>query len=430
MLMHPYSKDMVGKSQAENRDVNGKYLFRDMVEVARKSGEGVVEYSWKKPNEETASPKVSYVKLVPEWGWVVGSGIYVDDVEREVHRLFGILYGVAAAILAGSLLLSWWMSRTISLPITRVIQTLDESTAQISTASEEVAAGSQSLAEGASEQAASIEETAAAMEEISSMTRQNSDNSGMARSLSENTGRSVAKANASMEQLVVRMKDISSMGEDIGKIIKTIDEIAFQTNLLALNAAVEAARAGEAGAGFAVVADEVRNLAQRAAGAAKNTAGLIEQTIGKIKDGTALVQKTEADFTEVTASVKKVTELAAEVAAASTEQARGVSEVSSAISQMDKVTQQNAASAEEIAASSEEMNSQAINLQEIVHTLELMMKGERNHPAVFVPKARKRRASGRAFTPAGLGDGGRPGFRHPLSPADALPLGEAAMSAF
>ncbi len=429
VLMHP-AASMVGKSQADLQDVNGKHIFREFVEVVRKSGEGTVDYHWKKPNEDSPSPKVSYVKLIPQWGWVIGTGIYVDDVEREAHRFFGIIYGASGIILVGALFLSWFMSKTISRPIDRVIVTLNESAAQISSASEEVATSSQSLAEGASEQAAALEETAAAVEEISAMTRQNSDNAGMAKGLSDNTGVSVEKANASMEQLVGQMKEISSMGEDIGKIIKTIDEIAFQTNLLALNAAVEAARAGEAGAGFAVVADEVRNLAQRAAGAARNTSDLIEQTIQRIKDGTVLVRKTESDFTEVTLSVRKVTGLAAEVAAASAEQSRGITEVSSAVSEMDKTTQSNAASAEEIAASSEEMNSQAINLQEIVHSLELMMKGERNHPPVFVAKPRKKETRERTSPPSSHRAGSVRSLPPSRFPAEPHPLDHAAMNAF
>ncbi|HEY5995612.1 MAG TPA: methyl-accepting chemotaxis protein [Candidatus Deferrimicrobiaceae bacterium] len=433
MLMHPYQVELNGKSVADHKDEDGKFLFRDMVAVAKQSGEGLVSYRWKKQKSEAAYPKVSYVKLIPEWGWIVGSGVYIDDVEREVHHLFGIIYGAAALILGCGLLLSWGMARTISRPIANAIHTLNEAALQIAVASEQVTSGSQALAEGASQQAASIEETAAAMEEISSMIRQNSENSEMARALSEGTGGCVGKANVSMEQLVVRMKDISAMGSEVGKIIKTIDEIAFQTNLLALNAAVEAARAGEAGAGFAVVADEVRNLALRSAGAARNTSDLIEHTIQKINDGRALLEKTEADFTEVTASVTRVTRLSADVASASIEQTRGVSEVSSAISQMDRVTQHNAANAEEIASTSEEMDNQAANLQQIVHALEVMMNGERhgrrNHP-VPAPADDGPGSRRRSFPRPGLRDGRPRGSRHPFAPHDSLPLGEAAMSAF
>jgi methyl-accepting chemotaxis protein len=207
------------------------------------------------------------------------------------------------------------------------------------------------------------------MEEMASMTRKNADNAGQADSLGKEAGQVVDKANSSMQELTKAMADISAAGEETGKIIKTIDEIAFQTNLLALNAAVEAARAGEAGAGFAVVADEVRNLAMRAAEAAKNTADLIEGTITKTKQGSELVAKTSEAFGEVAESTAKVGELVAEIAAASSEQAQGIDQVNTAMGEMDKVTQQAAANAEESAAASEELSAQAEQMQGFVQDL-------------------------------------------------------------
>jgi methyl-accepting chemotaxis protein len=268
-----------------------------------------------------------------------------------------------------------FLSRSISTALNRAVESLDDGASQVSSASMQLSSSAQTLAEGASESAASLEESSSAMEEMSAMTRQNAENAGQARQLAELAGVNVDKANVSMGSMVGSMAEISSMGEDIGKIIKTIDEIAFQTNLLALNAAVEAARAGEAGAGFAVVADEVRNLAQRAAGAAKNTSDLIEATVGRIKSGTALVEKTNMDFQEVATSVKKVNELVGEISAASSEQSRGITEVGSAITQMDKVTQQTAANAEEIASSTEELSAQSVAMQDIVRQIRDLVRG-------------------------------------------------------
>jgi methyl-accepting chemotaxis protein len=182
----------------------------------------------------------------------------------------------------------------------------------------------------------------------------------------------------------------------VGKIIRTIDEIAFQTNLLALNAAVEAARAGEAGAGFAVVADEVRNLAQRAASSARSTSELIEGTTKKIRQGTELVQLTNEDFQEVARSVRKVTELVAEISVASSEQSRGIGEIVHAIGQMDKVTQGNAAGAEEIASATEELASQAVVMEDVVGDLLAIVEG-----------------GGEAFRPAQEGPGDEEGFPLP-----------------
>jgi methyl-accepting chemotaxis protein len=197
------------------------------------------------------------------------------------------------------------------------------------------------------------------MEEMGSMTRKNAENASQADMLANEAGQVVKRANQAMSKLTESMEEITEAGEETGKIIKTIDEIAFQTNLLALNAAVEAARAGEAGAGFAVVADEVRNLAMRAAEAAKNTAGLIEGTITKTRHGAELVAQTNDTFAEVAKNSDKVYELVNEIAAASSEQAQGIDQVNNAIHEMDTVTQQTAASAEESAAASEELSAQA-----------------------------------------------------------------------
>jgi methyl-accepting chemotaxis protein len=288
-----------------------------------------------------------------------------------IRFMIGLVLGCMALALG----LGIFLSRSISTALNQAVEALGEGAGQVSSASMQLSSSAQTLAEGSSESAASLEESSSAMEEMSAMTHQNADNAGQARSLAEQAGVNVDKANVSMGSMVGSMAEISSMGEDIGKIIKTIDEIAFQTNLLALNAAVEAARAGEAGAGFAVVADEVRNLAQRAAGAAKNTSDLIEATVVKIKAGTQLVHKTNNDFQEVATSVKKVNELVGEISAASSEQSRGITEVSGAISQMDKVTQQTAANAEEIASSTEELSAQAIAMQDVVRQIRELVRG-------------------------------------------------------
>jgi methyl-accepting chemotaxis protein len=288
-------------------------------------------------------------------------------------KLTAIVLGLVIAL--ASLAFGILTSSSLSHSLDRVARELDEGARQVDDAAAQLTASSQSMAEGSSEQAASLEETASAMEQMSAMTKQNSASALEARGLSDHANHSVGKADASMTVLVRQMNEISAMSTEVGKIIKTIDEIAFQTNLLALNAAVEAARAGEAGAGFAVVADEVRNLAQRAAGAAKNTAELIEGSIRKIQEGTGLVERTSSDFREVVNVVRKVMELVAEVAAASQEQSRGISEVTTAVDQMEKATQQNAAGAEEVAAASEELNSQTVALQDMVLKLREVVAG-------------------------------------------------------
>ncbi len=315
-------------------------------------------------------------------GWSIGVIQPREELLRQVNafRNLGITIGVA--LLGIALVLILLFSRSISKPITRIVEGLSENSDRVSAASGQVSSASQQLAEGTSEQAASIEETSSSLEEMSSMTRQNADNAKQADQLMANTKGSVSRSSQIMNELTASMGEISAASEETSKIIKTIDEIAFQTNLLALNAAVEAARAGEAGAGFAVVADEVRNLAMRAAEAAKNTANLIEGTVKRVKDGSELVGKTEKEFHEVAVNVEQSSGLVGEISAASLEQAQGIEQVSKAVSEMDKVVQQNAANAEESASASEEMNAQALQMKEYVGELKMLVDGSKGDGAV------------------------------------------------
>jgi methyl-accepting chemotaxis protein len=305
-----------------------------------------------------------------------------------------------ATALGGLMLMlgfSYWIFRSITLPLKRAISGLSEGADHVKTASEQISTASQTLAEGSSEQAASIEETSSSLEEMSSMTKQNADNAKQANSLMGEAKQAVGTANESMGQLTEAMVEITKASEETSKIIKTIDEIAFQTNLLALNAAVEAARAGEAGAGFAVVADEVRNLAMRAADAAKNTASLIEGTVKKVKDGSGLVSRTNEGFKKVADSSAKAADLVAEISAASSEQAQGIGQINTAVTELDKVTQQNAANAEESASASEEMSTQAETMKGMVNELQSIVGGSSKvkkpdaDGACHAPKSKKPR---------------------------------------
>jgi methyl-accepting chemotaxis protein len=288
---------------------------------------------------------------------------------EKAHLANIVFLGSALGQIVCGSLVGLWLIRNLRQRLAHLARLLDEGSSQVAAAADQVAGASQSLAEGASKQAASLQETSASLEEMASMTKRNAENAQQTNLLSKQTREAAEKGAVDMKAMMTAMDAIKVSSDDIGKIIRTIDEIAFQTNILALNAAVEAARAGAAGTGFAVVADEVRSLAQRSAQAAKETSAKIEAAISKTSLGVGLSAKVAKTLEDIVTHARKVDELAAEVATASGEQSHGVAQVNVAVVQMDQVTQSNAASAEESASAAQQLSAQATALGEGVREL-------------------------------------------------------------
>ncbi|HTB86148.1 MAG TPA: methyl-accepting chemotaxis protein [Candidatus Sulfotelmatobacter sp.] len=296
------------------------------------------------------------------------TGLTVDSFARVRRSI--IIFGAANIVFAmlAALLVTWNSSRVRG-ALNSLASTLGEVSHTLIGSAGTISKSSRILAEGSSAQAASLEESSASLEQMASVTRRNAENAQKCNELARTARSSAEKGAHDMHAMSAAMQDIKNSSDDIAKIIKTIDEIAFQTNILALNAAVEAARAGEAGMGFAVVADEVRNLAQRSAQAARETAAKIEGAIDNTARGVDISDKVSLALTGIVDQARQVDELATEVAHSCSEQTQGITQINSAVGQMDRVTQGNAASAEESAAAAQELETQARSMKDAVESL-------------------------------------------------------------
>lgn len=252
---------------------------------------------------------------------------------------------------------------TILDSLNEVLGTVNDTAAQVAAGSQQVSEGSRLLSDGATEQASSVEELTSTIEDIAGETKKNAVNADKANTLVLNVKTSAKNGSDQMAEMLKSMKKLSESSQNISKIIKVIDDIAFQTNILALNAAVEAARAGQAGKGFSVVADEVRNLASKSANAVKETSILIDETVERVESGAKIADNTAKSFEKIVSGIGEVSNIVSDIAAASNQQSNGILQINTGIEQVSKVVQTNSATSEESAAASEELATQAILLK-------------------------------------------------------------------
>jgi len=406
-LMHPANPELVGKSLMGMKDKQGKTFMRDMVEQANAEGGGFTSYMWTRPGQQGEFPKLTYARKFDPWGWVIGMGVYVDEIDKAIASrraalddtiagMMLIVFVVAAVILLAATFASVIFAKRVTDAIggepeeiaglagqvsegdltatdgeeqnktrgirramgsmaqnlKRIVGQVQDSTSNVAAGSQELAASSETLSQGVTEQAASVQEVSSSIMQMAGSIRENADNAKQTDEIATKASEDTRKGSEAVQRSVEVM-------QEIGEKITSIEEIARQTNLLALNAAIEAARAGESGKGFAVVAAEVRKLAERSGGIAGEVSSLAEASQQTSKEVHDL-------FESIVPQIRETAELVSRISKACEDQSYGAQQVETAMSQLDSVIQQNAASADAMASTAEEFSAQAEELRAVL----------------------------------------------------------------
>jgi len=437
MVMHPIKPKLDGKPLADFQDPAGTYLFREMVDVVEREGAGFVDYQWSKPGHEEPVPKISYVKGFPAWGWVVGSGIYVDDVREAFWQTATTIGLISLLVVVFVVAAVYWIGRSIARPIvaaseamrevasgsgdlTRalssegndevaaltghfnqfvakirtIVSAVGDSSARLATAADELSAVTRENSGSANAQRAETEQVAAAIEQLNASSQDVSRNAAEAANAATKTDEAAVAGRAVMVRAVESMQELSgeidsagnvidklkSESENIGSVLGVIRGVAEQTNLLALNAAIEAARAGEQGRGFAVVADEVRTLASRTQDSTEEIQTMIERLqseAGKavtVMQGGRVKTRETLDFAaEADQSLTNIVELIARITGMNTQIASAAEQQTAVSRDLDRNVAQIAELAEKSVAGSEQTATASGELAQLGEQLRGML---------------------------------------------------------
>lgn len=305
MVMHPINEKLNGQDLREKKDANGKFLFVEMVEIVKKDQAGFLRYYWERPNETVAVPKISYVKGFAPWGWVIGTGVYVDDVVSEVRAITIKIWTVMITVMAFAVVLVSIFSSYLTKTLINVSSKINHGAQTFKTSSMSINESSQEVSQRTDSSAAALQETSAALEEITNMIKKSSDNLHTLQGIAEKSKNNVNQGQESLKEMISSLNKINENNKsinvqvdhsnnEISNIVnlineisdktKIINDIVFQTKLLSFNASVEAARAGENGKGFAVVAEEVGNLAAMSGKASEEIWQILNKSTTRVQE--------------------------------------------------------------------------------------------------------------------------------------------------
>ena len=416
MIMHPFKPELDGKNLAETKDPQGKKIFMEMVDVSKKQGSGYVEYMWPKPGEKDSIPKVSYIKFFKPWGWIIGSGVYQDDILLEVQKarkdnFFWMMLATFVAV-GISFLIGLRQLVKIIFPVQNVIYSLNQEANQLMQTAENLSVTSQNLSRSVQDQSSSVHQTTQTMGQISDLIAKASQSSEASFKLADETKEVAGRGLSATQKLSESMNDIhksqeilkDTLNENLKKLSEVtaiinqisdkthvINDIVFQTKLLSFNASVEAARAGEAGKGFAVVAEEVGKLAEMSGSAALEISTIVQSSNKRVVDLTEDIKKdlgsviSEVGLTiqeglvhsktslEMLAQVVQMSthssQMSQSISSSSQAQKQGTEEVSAAMKVVEKSSETISSTAVQTEFSSENLVHQVAHLREITSSL-------------------------------------------------------------